>query len=83
MVLETFNIDAPKTKILLSKLKELALNNVLVVTENFDDSMHLAARNLVNVDYVVVSDADPVTLIRHDKVLITLAAIKKIEEMLG
>ena len=73
----------PKTKALLSKLKGLGLDNVLIVTEATDDKLALAARNLPAVEVCNVSGADPVSLVRFDKVVMTQAAAKRLEEWLA
>ncbi len=82
VVIDEISVEAPKTRLLASKLKELDLSNVLIVNEAFDESLFLAARNLANVGIVDVSDIDPVTLIRFEKVLITVPALKVVEERL-
>jgi len=73
----------PKTKALLSKLKGLGLDNVLIVTEATDEKLTLAARNLPAVEVCNVSGADPVSLVRFDKVVMTQAAAKRLEEWLA
>lgn len=83
VVVENFAVDAPKTKELVSKLQALELKDVLIVTDAFDTNLWLAARNLPHVDYVEASGSDPVSLIAYEKVLITVPAIKKIEEVLA
>lgn len=83
VVVENFAVDAPKTKELVSKLQALELKDVLIVTDAFDTNLWLASRNLVNVDYVDANGSDPVSLIAYEKVLITVPAIKKIEEVLA
>ena len=82
VVIKNFAVSAPKTKELAAKLAELKLNNVLIVTLEDDDNLHLAARNLPNVAVCDVASADPVSLVGFDKVLMTKAAIEKIEERL-
>lgn len=82
VVVPELTLEAPKTKLLADKLRGLELPDVLIVTEAFDETLYLAARNLAHVGIVDVSDIDPVTLIRFDKVLITVAALKVIEERL-
>src|SRR5918992_6256946 len=79
-VVESFTIDAPKTKLLTQKLKGMGLNNVLIITDTIDDNLHLSSRNLPYVNVVTVSNADPVSLIRHEKVIMTRNAVAKIEE---
>ena len=83
VVVESFSVDAPKTKALAGKLKDLDLQNVLIVTDGVDENLYLAARNLPHVDVRDVQGSDPVSLIAYDKVLITVPAVKKFEEMLG
>jgi large subunit ribosomal protein L4 len=83
VVVESLEIDAPKTKLLAMKLKDLDLNNVLVLNEAFDEKLFLAARNLPNVGICDAAAIDPVVLIRFEKVLITLPALKLIEERLS
>jgi large subunit ribosomal protein L4 len=80
-VVDNFSIDAPKTKLLAQKLKGMGLEDVLIITESLDDNLLLSSRNLPNVNIVDVRNADPVSLIRHAKVLITRSAVVKIEEM--
>jgi len=76
-------LEAPKTKLLASRLKELDLHSVLILNEAFDENLFLAARNLPNVGICDVAAMDPVVLIRFDKVLVTLPALKLIEERLS
>ncbi|MEL7312416.1 MAG: 50S ribosomal protein L4 [Pseudomonadota bacterium] len=83
VVAETIEVSAPKTRELAAKLKDLALDNVLIVTEGFDEKLYLAARNLKNVGIVDVSSVDPVTLLRFEKVLISVPALKLVEERLS
>jgi large subunit ribosomal protein L4 len=78
-----FNMDQPKTKALVEKLKKLDTADVLIVTDTLDNNLALAARNLPDVDVRTVSQADPVTLVRHEKVIVTQGAVKKLEEMLA
>ena len=81
-VVDSFTVDAPKTKLLATKLKGMGLDDVLIITDSPDENLLLSSRNLPNVMVVDVSHADPVSLIRHLKVLITKAAVGKIEELL-
>ena len=83
VAIDTFAVDAPKTRELLGKLSEMGLDNVLIVTVDPDDNLYLAARNLPGVAVCDVSSADPVSLIGYEKVLMTKAAIEKIEERLA
>jgi large subunit ribosomal protein L4 len=82
IAVESFSVKAPKTKELLIQLKSLDMSNVLIVTEDGDENLFLAARNVRFVDVRDVEGVDPVSLISHDKVLITVAALKKLEEAL-
>ncbi|MCE2594253.1 50S ribosomal protein L4 [Motilimonas cestriensis] len=83
VVVESFGVDTPKTKELVAKLKELELNDVLIITEEVDENLFLAARNLYKVDVRDAAGIDPVSLIGFEKVLVTAAAVKKIEETLA
>ena len=76
-------LEAPKTKLLATKLKELDLDSVLILNEAFDEKVFLAARNLPNVGICDVASMDPVVLIRFEKVLVTVPALKLIEERLS
>jgi len=80
---EAFTVDAPKTRTLLEKLKQLDLKNVLIVCDAVDENLYLAARNLKDVDVLDVQGVDPVSLISHEQVLITVDALKKLEGALA
>jgi large subunit ribosomal protein L4 len=80
---ESFSVDAPRTKALLEQLKPMDLDNVLIISENVDENLYLAARNLKHVDVRDVEGVDPVSLISYEKVLITVGALKKLEESLA
>jgi len=80
-VVETFTVDAPKTKLLAQKLKGMGLTNVLIITDAIDENLHLSARNLPHVSIVAAMNTDPLSLIRHDRVLVTRSAVAKIEEL--
>jgi large subunit ribosomal protein L4 len=85
LVVEAFSVEAPKTKLMLAKMQEYHLSgNVLIVTESIDENLYLAARNVPHVSLLDVHAAamDPVTLVRAEKVVITEAAIKELEELL-
>lgn len=82
-VVDTLAVDAPKTKLFAQKLKGMGYESVLVVTDNLDENVFLASRNLPNVLVLEVSEADPVSLVRFPKVLMTKGAIAKFEEILG
>jgi large subunit ribosomal protein L4 len=81
VVVETFTVDAPKTKLLAQKLKGMGLDNVLIITDAIDENLQLSSRNLPHVKILTAANADPVSLIRHDKVIVTRSAVAKIEEM--
>ena len=83
VVVNELTLEAPKTKLLATKLKEYDLDNVLILNEAFDEKVFLAARNLPNVGICDVASMDPVVLIRFDKVLVTVPALKLIEERLS
>jgi large subunit ribosomal protein L4 len=83
VVTEELTMDAPKTRELAAKLKKLGLDSVLIVNEAFDEKVFLSARNLANVGICDAASIDPVVLMRFEKVLITLPALKLIEERLS
>jgi large subunit ribosomal protein L4 len=83
VVCDAFAVEGPKTKALLAQLKGLDLKSVLIVADEVDQNLYLAARNLKDVDVRDVSAVDPVSLISHDKVLVTVPALKKLEEALA
>ena len=80
-VVENFNVEAPKTKLLSSKLKGMGLESVLVITDELDENLFLSSRNLHNVLVLEAHETDPVSLIRFGKVLVTRSAMSKFEEM--
>ena len=83
VVVDTFTLDSPKTKLLAQKLKGMGFDDVLIITDALDDNLRLSSRNLHYVSVTSVSEADPVTLMRHEKVVVTKNAVAKIEEMLA
>ncbi|HET9679094.1 MAG TPA: 50S ribosomal protein L4 [Gammaproteobacteria bacterium] len=83
VVLDEFAVDAPKTKQLVGRLKEMDIDNVLIVSTDISENLYLASRNLINVDVRDVQGLDPVSLVRFEKVLMTVPAIKQIEEWLA
>jgi large subunit ribosomal protein L4 len=82
-VVEQISLDAPKTRLLLDKLKGMGLDSVLVITESQDENLWLASRNLPNVLVLEAKHADPVSLVHFQKVLITKKALEMVQEMLG
>jgi large subunit ribosomal protein L4 len=83
VVVEAFGVDEPKTKLLAKQLGEYQLDNVLIVSDEVDRNLYLAARNIPMVDVRDVNGVDPVSLISFEKVLVTVPALRKFEEMLG
>ena len=83
VAVESIELEAPKTKMLVNKLKELKLDSVLIVIEAYDENIFLAARNLHHVEVLDVDALDPVSLIRYENVLMTVGALKMVEEKLG
>lgn len=83
LVVEDFALESHKTRDLLGKLKEYSLDNVLIVADDVAENLYLASRNLHKVDVLDTSGLDPVSLIGFEKVLITVPALKKVEEMLS
>ena len=83
VVVEQFGVATPKTKELAQKLAGLGLKDVLLVTDAFDENLYLAARNLAGVDVLTAQEADPVSLVAFEKVLVTEGAVKQFEERLA
>jgi large subunit ribosomal protein L4 len=83
VVTDGLDLEAPKTRMLAGKLKDLGLGSVLILVEAFDEKLHLAARNLPYVQVLSVASLDPLSLARHEKVLATVGALKMIEERLA
>jgi large subunit ribosomal protein L4 len=82
-VVENFTVDTPKTKGLAQKLKGMGLTNVLIITDTIDDNLQLSSRNLPYVTVIQATNADPLSLIRHDKVIVTRGAVARIEELVA
>jgi len=82
-IVESFDVDAPKTKALTEKLGALDFTSGLIVADGSSDNLYLSARNLRNVGVCGAKEIDPVSLVASDKVVMTVAAVKQIEEMLG
>ena len=83
VVVESMSLDQPKTKLLVEALKGYGLDNVLIVASEVDQNLYLASRNLHKVDVRDVEGVDPVSLIAHEKVVVTVDAVKKFEEALA
>ena len=82
-VVEDFALTSPKTKLLAQKVKEMGMENVLIITDKLDENLILSARNLPNILVIEPKQADPVSLLRFNNTLITKGAVAKIEEMLA
>ncbi|MEW6646377.1 MAG: 50S ribosomal protein L4 [Pseudomonadota bacterium] len=83
VVVDKFEVEAPKTKQLVEKLKTMGINNALIVTDELGDNLYLSARNLHDVEVCMARHVDPVSLVGFEKVLITVPALKQVEEMLA
>jgi large subunit ribosomal protein L4 len=83
MVVESLALEAPKTRLLVAKLKELGLDNVLILVEAYDEKLDLASRNLHGVSVLPVAAIDPRSLLSHDRVLATVGAVRMLEEKLS
>jgi large subunit ribosomal protein L4 len=81
-VVDAFTLTAPKTKLLAEKIKSMGLERVLVITDTIDENLMLSSRNLVNVEVMDVQHANPVALVHYPHVVLTKAAVAKLEEML-
>ena len=82
-IVDNFNVAAPKTKDLVDKLGAIKFQSGVIITEDADDNLYLSARNLHNVDVLEAADINPVSLVGSANVVMTVGAIKKIEEMLA
>ncbi|MGB4468388.1 MAG: 50S ribosomal protein L4 [Azovibrio sp.] len=84
LVVDSLSIDAPKTKLFAQKLKGMGLEDrLLVITDQLDENLYLSSRNLPNVLVLEAQEADPVSLVRFPRVLVTRNAVAKFEEMWG
>lgn len=83
MVVDSFKVDEPKTKSLVEKLKQLDVNSVMIVTDALDENLYLSARNLAWVSVRDVHAIDPVSLLRYGQVVVTVSALKQLEERLA
>ena len=82
-VLADFSLESPKTKNLLEKLSGIQEQKILIVTLEFENNLYLASRNLIGVDVLEADSVDPVSLVGSERILVTLSALKKIEEALA
>jgi large subunit ribosomal protein L4 len=83
VAVDGFTMDAPKTRALVERLAHFGALDALIITDQMDRNVGLSARNLHKVDVCDVAGMDPVSLVRHEKVIMTVAALKRLEEMLG
>lgn len=83
VIVEQLSLEAPKTRLLVERLERMGLSDVLILNEAFDENVFLAARNLPHVGVCDVASVDPLVLIRFEKLLLTLPALKLIEERLS
>jgi len=83
LLIDNFEMEAPKTKDLADKLKALGVDKGLLVTTDLSEALYLSARNLPNIGICDVQAIDPVSLVRFDKVVMTVSAVQKLEEALA
>lgn len=83
LVVDSFKLESPKTKEMVAKLKSLGEAKILVVVEDFDENLYLAARNLYRVMVLAASEIDPVSLVEAEKVVVTVSALQQLEERLA
>lgn len=81
VVVDDLNVDQPKTKVFLAKMKELDVTNALIVADEVNQNLYLSARNVPHVEVSDVAGLNPVNLVAYEKVVITVAALKKVEEV--
>ena len=82
-VVDSLSVEAPKTKLLAQKFKQMGLDSVMVIADQVDDNLLLASRNLANVLVVEPRYADPLSLVFYKKVLVTKGAMEQLKEMLA
>ncbi|MEM7082938.1 MAG: 50S ribosomal protein L4 [Pseudomonadota bacterium] len=83
VLVDEFAVEAPKTKMLVDKLKGMEISDCLIVLEGYDENIYLASRNLPNVSVLEASAVDPVSLLRFENVLMSVAAVRRLEEKWG
>ena len=83
VIVEEFSVDEPKTKVLAGKLKEMGFGNALIVIEGYDEKLELSSRNLPRVNVMDVASIDPVSLLYYERVIMTIGAVRVLEEKLG
>lgn len=82
-VVDSLSVDEPKTKLMLAKLKDVGTNDVLLVSDVDDVNSLLASRNIIGCEFLTVSQVNPVSLVGHEKVVMTKAAIEQVQESLS
>jgi large subunit ribosomal protein L4 len=83
MAVENLEVSAPRTKLLTAKLAELGASRALILVEAYEEKLFLAARNIPHVEVMPVASLDPLSLIKHDKVIATVGALRLLEQRLG
>jgi large subunit ribosomal protein L4 len=83
VAVESIELSAPRTKLLISKLAEFGLSRALILVEAYEEKLFLAARNIPHVEVMAVSALDPLCLVKHDKVVATVGALKLLDQRLG
>jgi large subunit ribosomal protein L4 len=83
VVVPSLELEAPKTKLVVGRMKDLGVSDALIIVEAFDEKLFLAVRNLPSFEVVTATQMDPVSLARHDKVIVTIGALKMLEERLA
>jgi large subunit ribosomal protein L4 len=83
VAVESIEVTAPRTKLLIAKLAEFGLTRALILVEAYEEKLFLAARNVPHVEVMAVSALDPLSLVKHDKVIATVGALKLLDQRLG
>src|SRR6201996_3176556 len=83
VAVESIELSAPRTKLLISKLAEFGLSRALILVEAYEEKLFLAARNIPHVEVMAVSALDPLSLVKHEKVIATVGALKLLDQRLG
>lgn len=83
VVVESFAVEAPKTKLVSDKLKSMGLTSALIITDDFSDNLFLATRNLVDVMVLEPKHVDPLSLLYYGKIVVTKGAVAQIGEILS
>src|SRR5450755_566556 len=83
VAVEALELSGPRTKLLISKLAEFGLKRALILVEAYEEKLFLAARNIPHVEVMAVAALDPLSLVKHDKVIATVGALKLLDQRLG